>query len=147
MRIVAEARPTIVSLPCPMCAHPDAWVTFRGHSIATLVCPECEHTWNEDVQGHPILRELADGAAEDFLARVPSQFPCCGPRDAPPHARPDARHDRNRVARGPLWTYEVKWDGYRAVALKDGNRVQLLSRNQQVWSAIIPYDRYSRVSS
>jgi bifunctional non-homologous end joining protein LigD len=32
---------------------------------------------------------------------------------------------------GPLWFYEVKWDGYRALAVKDGNRVQLLSRNQK----------------
>jgi bifunctional non-homologous end joining protein LigD len=32
---------------------------------------------------------------------------------------------------GPLWTYEVKWDGYRALAMKDGPRVQLLSRNQK----------------
>jgi bifunctional non-homologous end joining protein LigD len=32
---------------------------------------------------------------------------------------------------GPLWTYEVKWDGYRALAIKDGRRVQLLSRNQK----------------
>jgi bifunctional non-homologous end joining protein LigD len=32
---------------------------------------------------------------------------------------------------GLLWTYEVKWDGYRALALKHGPRVQLLSRNQK----------------
>jgi bifunctional non-homologous end joining protein LigD len=32
---------------------------------------------------------------------------------------------------GPLWSYEVKWDGYRALALKDGTQVQLLSRNQK----------------
>src|SRR3954452_6966601 len=32
---------------------------------------------------------------------------------------------------GLLWTYEVKWDGYRALALKDGSRVQSLSRNQK----------------
>src|SRR4051812_30563362 len=32
---------------------------------------------------------------------------------------------------GPLWTYEVKWDGYRALALKDGSRVQLLSRKPE----------------
>ena len=32
---------------------------------------------------------------------------------------------------GPLWTYEVKWDGYRALAVKDGSRVQLISRNQK----------------
>src|ERR1700726_4450247 len=32
---------------------------------------------------------------------------------------------------GPQWTYEVKWDGYRAVAVKDGSRVRLISRNQK----------------
>ena len=32
---------------------------------------------------------------------------------------------------GNEWSYEVKWDGYRALAVKDGARVQLLSRNQK----------------
>jgi len=32
---------------------------------------------------------------------------------------------------GPTWTYEVKWDGYRSIAVKDGARVKLWSRNQK----------------
>ena len=28
---------------------------------------------------------------------------------------------------GPEWTYEVKWDGYRALATKDGASVRLVS--------------------
>src|SRR5262245_51500672 len=32
---------------------------------------------------------------------------------------------------GPEWSYEVKWDGYRAVAMKDGATVRLISRNQK----------------
>ncbi len=31
---------------------------------------------------------------------------------------------------GAEWTYEVKWDGYRAMLHKDGDGVQLLSRRQ-----------------
>lgn len=30
---------------------------------------------------------------------------------------------------GPDWTYEVKWDGYRTLAAKSGQRVRLWSRN------------------
>ncbi len=30
---------------------------------------------------------------------------------------------------GPEWVYEVKWDGYRTLAIKDGGRVTLISRN------------------
>jgi DNA ligase D-like protein (predicted ligase) len=32
---------------------------------------------------------------------------------------------------GPDWTYEVKWDGYRALAVKTGARVRLISRNEK----------------
>ena len=30
---------------------------------------------------------------------------------------------------GKAWLFEVKWDGYRMQALKDGDKVRLLSRN------------------
>jgi len=30
---------------------------------------------------------------------------------------------------GPEWTYEVKWDGYRTLAVKEGESVRLISRN------------------
>jgi bifunctional non-homologous end joining protein LigD len=39
---------------------------------------------------------------------------------------------------GPLWTYEVKWDGYRTIAVKDGPRVRLFSRNLKDVTARYP---------
>ena len=36
------------------------------------------------------------------------------------------------------WLYEVKWDGYRAVAFLDGNSLRLVSRNQNNLTAAYP---------
>jgi bifunctional non-homologous end joining protein LigD len=39
---------------------------------------------------------------------------------------------------GDAWSYEVKWDGYRTLALKDGARVTLYSRNLKNATAQYP---------
>jgi bifunctional non-homologous end joining protein LigD len=39
---------------------------------------------------------------------------------------------------GPEWLYEVKWDGYRALLLKDGARTRLISRNLKDLTADYP---------
>jgi len=31
---------------------------------------------------------------------------------------------------GPEWLFEIKWDGYRAVAFLEGGKMRLVSRNQ-----------------
>ena len=33
-----------------------------------------------------------------------------------------------KLPTGPAWQYEVKWDGYRILAVKNGSRVELFSR-------------------
>jgi bifunctional non-homologous end joining protein LigD len=44
------------------------------------------------------------------------------------------------LPRGREWTYEVKWDGYRLIAVKEGphNAVRLLSRSQHDLTADFP---------
>ena len=36
------------------------------------------------------------------------------------------------------WLYEIKWDGYRAIAFLDGKSVRLVSRNQNDLTAAYP---------
>ena len=43
---------------------------------------------------------------------------------------------REEMPRGEGWLYEPKWDGFRAIAFKDGDEVQLTSRDTR------PIDRY-----
>jgi bifunctional non-homologous end joining protein LigD len=40
---------------------------------------------------------------------------------------------------GEQWSYEVKWDGYRALLLKDARRTRLLSRNLKDLTAAYPH--------
>jgi len=39
---------------------------------------------------------------------------------------------------GSEWTYEVKWDGYRTLAVKEGTTVRLISRRLNNISAQYP---------
>jgi bifunctional non-homologous end joining protein LigD len=44
----------------------------------------------------------------------------------------------DKLPEGPRWTYEVKFDGYRALLLKDGNSVRLLSRKDNDLTSTYP---------
>ena len=44
----------------------------------------------------------------------------------------------DKLPEGEQWTYEVKWDGYRALLLKNGERVRLVSRKDNDLTATYP---------
>jgi|SRR5437870_5591480 len=48
---------------------------------------------------------------------------------------------KESLPEGPEWLYEIKLDGYRAVGIKSGGKVQLRSRNDSDFSA-----RYSAIA-
>jgi bifunctional non-homologous end joining protein LigD len=49
----------------------------------------------------------------------------------PAFVEPMAARLVEQLPQGDQWLYEVKWDGYRALLLKDGSRVQIRSRNNK----------------
>jgi bifunctional non-homologous end joining protein LigD len=55
-------------------------------------------------------------------------------RPLPPMLASSARH----LPKGAGWSYEVKFDGYRTLAIKDGSRVKLLSRNLKDATRLYP---------
>jgi len=44
----------------------------------------------------------------------------------------------SRLPQGKDWTYEIKWDGYRAIAFKTGGKVHLRSRNDNDFATRYP---------
>ena len=52
-------------------------------------------------------------------------------------ARPDAREARARDPRGPGWTYEPKWDGFRTIVTV-GDEITLDSRGDRPMIRFFP---------
>jgi bifunctional non-homologous end joining protein LigD len=60
------------------------------------------------------------------------------PRKAPAFVTPMAALPVKKLPEGDEWLYELKWDGYRALLIKDGEDVQIRSRNDKDLTAMYP---------
>jgi ATP-dependent DNA ligase len=49
------------------------------------------------------------------------------------------RRSSHKAPRGSAWVHEIKHDGYRLMARRDGNRVRLFTRRGYDWSAKYPW--------
>ncbi len=87
--------------------------------------------------GHPVIKKSARGKA--------SANGVASPAARIGHKAPMPRAIHPMLATlvdGPFddqqWLYEIKWDGYRAIAFLDGGSVRLVSRNQNDLTAAYP---------
>jgi bifunctional non-homologous end joining protein LigD len=60
------------------------------------------------------------------------------PRSKPDFVKPMTATLVQTLPEGDQWLYEVKLDGYRALLIKDGDRVRIISRNQNDLTASYP---------
>jgi len=44
----------------------------------------------------------------------------------------------SKMPEGPGWNYEPKWDGFRCLAFKDGNNIELQSKSEKTLTAYFP---------
>jgi hypothetical protein len=56
----------------------------------------------------------------------------------PAFVTPMAAQVVKALPEGDEWLYEVKWDGYRALLIKDGRQVQVRSRNDKDLTRMYP---------
>jgi bifunctional non-homologous end joining protein LigD len=59
-------------------------------------------------------------------------------RTSPVFVTPMAAHAVEKLPEGTEWLYELKFDGYRALLLKDGNHAQIRSRNDKDLTQMYP---------
>ncbi|HWC29033.1 MAG TPA: non-homologous end-joining DNA ligase, partial [Dehalococcoidia bacterium] len=64
------------------------------------------------------------------------------PKHAPAFVAPQLAQLRDAPPEGDNWLHEIKFDGYRIIAVIDGGRVRLFTRNRQDWTK-----RYARIAS
>lgn len=83
---------------------------------------------NRDPQGAP----EAAPAAKRRARQTPPAYP------VPQFIEPMAAVPVMELPDGPEWLYEVKWDGFRALGLKHGGEVRLLSRKNKALSKDFP---------
>jgi bifunctional non-homologous end joining protein LigD len=59
-------------------------------------------------------------------------------REAPTFIKPMAAQVVRRLPEGGEWMYELKFDGYRALILKNGTSIQIRSRNEKDLTSMYP---------
>src|SRR5262245_7988043 len=57
---------------------------------------------------------------------------------ASPRYLPMAAVSASSIPKGEGWQYEPKWDGFRCLAFRDGNTVQLQSKSEKPLTAYFP---------
>lgn len=112
------------------------WLLIRGGEDMPPVSKKLDDT---SALSGKSMKELAKG---DRVWRSGSEGVRSGKKSAPPPPLPEfVEPMKALLAEAPPageWLYEIKFDGFRAIALKGGPQARLLSRNEKDFGAKFP---------
>jgi ATP-dependent DNA ligase len=94
-----------------------------------LKCTGCRHATPDVIAGQDRTQRF-----DKTVCSLVYTARSCAHQTASPHAGEFGYRTPNRAG----WSYEVKLDGYRTLAQKDGERVKLLSRNLKDATKLYP---------
>ncbi len=97
---------------------PDSVVT--GRSLEQIAANK-DHTWNSN-------RAEGKAVSDTALAKLPAEH-------QPSFIKPELAIEAKAPPEGSGWLHELKLDGYRMQARKDGAKVQMLTRSGLDWTA------------
>lgn len=132
-------------------AEPNSVVT--GRSLDEIAASE-DHVWNskETAKGNAWYRQNSKAGRDKAAARSPETSAKAAPavkdfsgdlnglaKEAQPEfVKPQLAQEAEKAPAGSGWYHELKLDGYRMQARKDGDRVQMLTRSGLDWTARVP---------
>lgn len=76
------------------------------------------------------IAKTKTAASKNKKSSVVKNFPGAEEKSMPTKIRPMLATSVEEAFDNPAWLFEIKWDGYRAVAFIEENNVRLVSRNQ-----------------
>ncbi len=121
-------------------AEPDSVITHR--SLEQIAAQE-DHVWNsKDTQKKDQQAWVRKDAASEKQPGKPPAAPLHTdklPKEhQPTFVKPQLAQETEAPPEGDAWIHELKLDGYRIQARKDGAKVALLTRSGLDWTARIP---------
>jgi bifunctional non-homologous end joining protein LigD len=123
-------------------SEPNSVIT--GRSIDQIARSE-DHVWNskDTKTGKAWYRqtgksEPADSVREDRAGFSPLEIDELPKESQPTFIKPQLAEQGEMAPSGSGWLHEIKLDGYRIQARKDGSRVQMLTRTGLDWTARVP---------
>jgi bifunctional non-homologous end joining protein LigD len=92
------------------------------------------------VSGHTV-DDIADGSERQWTSKKPAKSQGSAPKrgggkaQTPAFVKPQLAELYDAPPQGAGWFHEIKFDGYRVVAVKDGGKVTFFSRSGLDWTA------------